>query len=531
MTDDVARPRAFADWLSRQPGRLARPWLLLGKGPSFDRLPEFELSGFETLALNHVVRERPVTVAHAIDLEVVEQCGDAIERHAGALVMPWRPHTRNGRLASVVTGYPARVSDEPLDVLARQHPVLRRLCAQGRLLWYNLSTDPNPRADGPVVPVRCFSAEAALHLLATSGVRVVRSLGIDGGRQYAAAFDDLTGQTLLANGRRNFDGQFEAIAQTMHRTGVSYAPLDVEHPIRVFVAATDIQRLAVRVLAYSIRRRASMDVEVSSIGDAGPTIPLPRDPARRPRTPFSFQRFLIPALAGYRGRAIYLDSDMLVFRDIARLWTLPMDGADVLAARAGVEADRRPQFSVMLLDCDRLRWDIADIVTRLDDGRLDYQALMYEMAVADNVRAGIPASWNALETFDPDETALLHYTDMPTQPWLSTANPLGYLWVRALFDAVDEGAISRAEVAAEVEAGHVRPSLLFQLDNRLEDSLVLPAGSREADRTFTPSWTAISRSAPAWRRYARTLRGLARHAARASGLAWAGRRLRIRLVR
>lgn len=527
----AGKPIPFVDWLARREGAPGRPWLLLGKGPSFGKHREFNLDGFETMALNHAGRERPVTAAHVIDLEVLDQCGDALEHHASVVVMPWYPHAKNGRIASLVTGYPAKISEEPLAALATHHPLLRRLCEQGRLLWYNLSTAPTAHEGSPVIAVHYFSAEAALNLLAAAGVRTVRSLGVDGGREYNAAFDDLSERTRLANGRRSFDAQFEEIAKTLLRTGISYAPLDVEHPIRVFVAATRVQQLAVRVLDYSIRRHASMDVEVSSLGDAGIAIPTPHDPAHRPRTPFSFQRFLIPALAGYRGRAIYLDSDMLVFRDITRLWTLPMHDADVLAVRGADTTSRRPQFSVMLLDCGKLRWDVADIVARLDARTLDYERLMYELAIAERVRADIPSSWNALETFDPSDTALLHYTDMPTQPWLSAANPLGFLWVRALLEAMGDGWITRAEVAADVEAGFVRPSLLYQIDHRLEDGLLLPAGSREADRTFTPSWTAIARPHRPWRRRARALRRVARQLADASGWSAFRRRLRNRLER
>ena len=49
-------------------------------------------------------------------------------------------------------------------------------------------------------------------------------------------------------------------------------------------------------------------------------IPTPATPANRPRTPFSFQRFLIPELCGFKGRGIYVDSDMQVFEDIRGLW-------------------------------------------------------------------------------------------------------------------------------------------------------------------------------------------------------------------
>jgi len=276
---------------------------------------------------------------------------------------------------------------------------------------------------------------------------VVSGLGVFGG--WVVEF--LAASTRLANRRASFDRQFEAIARVIRRTGVTYGPLTLETPVRVYVATTEAQMLAVKVLEYSIHKHASISVDVIPLNETGIEIPLPQDPARRPRTPFSFQRFLIPQAAGYRGRAIYLDSDMQVFRDIRELWSLPMDGADLLAARAPDGSGRRPQFSVMLLDCAALGWDIADIVRRLDAGELTYEQLMGEMRVARSIRPDIDPSWNSLERYQAGVTGLVHYTDMPTQPWVSSGNPLGYLWVRDLIEAVDAGAIP---LAVPPEVGH-----------------------------------------------------------------------------
>lgn len=86
-----------------------------------------------------------------------------------------------------------------------------------------------------------------------------------------------------------------------------------------------------------------------------------------------------------------------------------------------------------------------------------YDDLMYRMTIASKIRATLPSRSNSLESYSRSETALRHYTDIATQPWISTVNPLGYLWVRMLFDAVDEGFVTTLEVETEVRAGHIRP--------------------------------------------------------------------------
>ena len=85
---------SFFDWFSSQSEAKSRPWLILGKGPSFSNRHLFDLSHFRTLSLNHAVREQPVTVAHIIDFDVVDACGDSLEKNAEFVVLPWMPHVK-----------------------------------------------------------------------------------------------------------------------------------------------------------------------------------------------------------------------------------------------------------------------------------------------------------------------------------------------------------------------------------------------------------------------------------------------------
>ena len=68
--------RSFFDWFEQEVNDRCVPWLILGKGPSFAKRTQFDLGQYHTLALNHVVREHPVKVAHAIYIEVIEHCAD-----------------------------------------------------------------------------------------------------------------------------------------------------------------------------------------------------------------------------------------------------------------------------------------------------------------------------------------------------------------------------------------------------------------------------------------------------------------------
>ena len=324
------------------------PWLILGKGPSFSTFASHDIAGFCILALNDAIRAVPhASIAHFIDFDAFKRCANDLHR-ADAIVLPWFPHFDNKPGPSLA------------DLLPYE-PMLQSLLSEGRLYWYDLSTSRMRHGDFPVVSARHFSAEAALDMLATAGVRCIRSLGIDGGNAYSKEFSDLSDVSLLANGRQSFDQQFESFAHVISKTDVDYSPLDMESPIRVFVAATASEALPVKVLEYSIRQHASATVVVMPLYETGIPIPRPRSHENQPRTPFSFQRFTIPQACDYRGRAIYLDSDMLVFKDIADVWQRPFGQANVLSTYADSSSGRKPQFSVMLINCGQLGWDIAPL--------------------------------------------------------------------------------------------------------------------------------------------------------------------------
>lgn len=461
----------LTEWFAAS-GLPAKPWLVVGKGPTFARRGDFDLTEFNVMSLNHVVAELPVDVAHMIDLEVVDHCSDSLERNCRWLLVPRYP------------SIDSRPGTVPIEDHFRDHPVLRRLDEAGRLAWYNVARTP-AHGGSPVIGVKYFSAEAAIAILAQVGVKSIRSLGIDGGRSYASEFEALGATTLLANGQPAFDLQFRQIERICAENEIDYAPL--VQPLRIFIGTDDTQTIAHRVLEHSIRKHASVPTEIVPMLNL-PT-PLPKDPAMRPRVPFSFSRFLIPELCGYEGRALYLDSDMLVFGDVAELASMPFEGKALLCTTQPEPPEKwrhkRDFFkpgkhaAVMLYDCSRLSWKIDDVVQGLDDGRYTYDELVSDLCIVDPDRIGdsIPIEWNHLERYEPGVTKLLHYTVVPTQPWRNDANPLGELWMETYREAVEAGAIPPEEVEELLAGGHVKPSLAEPLRTATSRRAVLADSS------------------------------------------------------
>lgn len=233
--------------------------------------------------------------------------------------------------------------------------------------------------------------------------------------------------------------------------------------IRVFCGGDRSQQLPYRVLAHSMRRQTSRPLQIQAIDNA--IAPLPDDPRHAPYTEFSFARFAIPALCGHAGRAIYMDSDMLLFADIGELWDTPMHGAKIaIEIGSRNQADRGKHAAVMLLDCAALPWDVGQIVAGL--GRdYDYNALMAidPLLETGQMRELIASGWNDLDHYRAGHTRNLHYTEIRTQPWVYAAHPHGQLWIDELTRMLEAGALHADDVLEEIRLGHARPSLLTQL--------------------------------------------------------------------
>jgi glycosyltransferase involved in cell wall biosynthesis len=246
--------------------------------------------------------------------------------------------------------------------------------------------------------------------------------------------------------------------------------------IKVYVGADRSQALAIPVLEHSIKRHTTAKVEVIPMLDL--PVPSPLDPRNSQRTGFSFSRFCIPKLANYRGKAIYMDADMLVFKDIRELWDIPFDDAkvviqqevkfaDITTQKIGAPKKRKKQCAVMLLNCEALDWDIETIVAGMDAGKYDYEQLMYDLCILDEseVKYGVPFEWNSLEHWDA-ETRLIHYTDVYTQPWTACGNPYGHLWLNEVRHMLANRQLDVETLKKEIDLGYLRPSLTRDLRYR-----------------------------------------------------------------
>lgn len=412
-------------------------WLMVGEKTSEKSIRSAVTKGFSICTFGKATATLHADIAHVIDIETIISHGTAIESRAKFVLMPEEPHVKGW-----ATG--RSLSDFSNDL-----PVLAKLRQEGRLVSYPLFSALGSPSGEPVFG-DLDDEEVPLRLLVAAGVRRARHVGIQRLRPRSTGFEA---------SHRALTGKTGGIPALRRVSGLSYGPYGLPIPARVFVGTDEAQMMGVRVLHYSIEKFSTMDVVVEALDPA--LVPVPKDPRNRSKTGFSFCRFNIPKLCGYKGRGIYVDADMQVFTDITDLWSMPLDDADLLYSLTHPTQGRTPQTSVMLLNCEKLRWDVNDIVGGLDSGRYSYKQLMSGLCIVppDRHKPLLPYRWNSLERYDPGLTSLIHYTDMPTQPWISHDNSNGHIWYATCREALETGFISMSEVDKAIRSGHISPEL------------------------------------------------------------------------
>lgn len=163
--------------------------------------------------------------------------------------------------------------------------------------------------------------------------------------------------------------------------------------IRVFIGYEPRQPLAYNVLQHSIVRHASRPVSIT------PLILSQLPIKRRGLTEFTYSRFLVPWLCGFRGKAVFMDADMVVKGDIAELF----DSDNMSAVSVMQDQPKFEWASVMLFNCGsclRLRPEFID----------DEKNKLFDLEWAPSV-GGLPADWNhCVGYMEPKEAKLYHYT-------------------------------------------------------------------------------------------------------------------------
>lgn len=200
--------------------------------------------------------------------------------------------------------------------------------------------------------------------------------------------------------------------------------------IRIFVGCAsgdDLESQA--VLEYGLRKHASQPLTIRWMQlSRDPQNPFYSDGAKGWRTeiwstPFSGFRWAVPALCGFQGRAIYMDSDVIARADIAELWNQPMPPGVCALAKCGKDTWR---FCVTLFDCAAARPHMLDLPGLQSDPNA-HRAMIAKFKRARFVQP-FRGNWNCIDgedyaSLDDPSIKAIHYSQENTQPHLVHALP------------------------------------------------------------------------------------------------------------
>lgn len=202
----------------------------------------------------------------------------------------------------------------------------------------------------------------------------------------------------------------------------------------IWIASDRWQRNAgaEEVLDYSIRKHASCPVEIHWMRAGDPGFEVTPDgkngswrigrtagqawPKKGWGTDFSCFRMAIPELAKWKGRHIYMDSDMLVLGDVAELLALPSKKPFLCLNSA------RTDVSVIdASGCEEMYWPLLKEMKASGWRMFEWVKFLHKHDLVDMT---LPPNWNVCDPYrrcaDPGVMKgmkLLHFTTVPTQPW------------------------------------------------------------------------------------------------------------------
>lgn len=197
--------------------------------------------------------------------------------------------------------------------------------------------------------------------------------------------------------------------------------IDMPTPIKIFVGSEVGNEKAEKALHWSVINTSTVSVEINWMNDKYKGSVWDKwnkgrnhrkqDTDQGWKTNFSGFRWAIPELCGFKGRAIYMDVDQIVIKDIKQMWELPIGKYAALAIHPS-------RTDVMLLDCAKFSGDWWKRINEMrPSGRLQSR---YRLQVQKQYGIGkMDKIYNCLdgEEWDPEKTRLVHYTEMSTQPW------------------------------------------------------------------------------------------------------------------
>ncbi len=204
--------------------------------------------------------------------------------------------------------------------------------------------------------------------------------------------------------------------------------------LRIFIGWDSREAECADILAYTLRKHSTIPLDIQYLNLHELDFSRPQDPKQS--TEFTYTRFLVPALCGFKGKAVFMDCDMVCLGDIKELDDLDLTGLALrvvqhdyqptattkMDGQAQTVYPRKNWSSLMLMNCEKLElWSKECVQTQTG-------AYLHRFEdIPDDQIDEIPNTWNTLDWMDED-SKLIHFTS--GGPWFEECkdHPFADVW-------------------------------------------------------------------------------------------------------
>lgn len=199
----------------------------------------------------------------------------------------------------------------------------------------------------------------------------------------------------------------------------------MSEPVRIFIGYDNRIPVAFQTLVHSITQKSSVPVTFCPINLNNVKSIFDRPKVNVQSTEFSFSRFLTPYLSGYEGWSLFMDNDIILLDDIAKLWALRDEKYAVMCVKHEHRPSEKKKFmgaaqtsyekknwsSVMLFNNPECKALTPDYVNKASGLELH----QFKWLAGDHLIGGLPLEWNYLADYTEENEArvvprLVHYT-------------------------------------------------------------------------------------------------------------------------
>ena len=198
---------------------------------------------------------------------------------------------------------------------------------------------------------------------------------------------------------------------------------EVQKPvIPIFMGYDSRAPIGHHVCEQSIMKHSSLPVSITPLYLSTIKKFFTREKSPTQLTDFTYSRFIVPSLCGYKGWAIFMDgNDMMLREDIAKLWALRDDRYAVMVVKhpefkgthsfMGKSIASYPMFnwsSMMLINCEKCTRLTPEYVNTADY----YDLHQFKWLDSPDLIGELPSTWNHLVGYyEPlPNAALVHWT-------------------------------------------------------------------------------------------------------------------------